>query len=287
MEFYLTFDQLLGRVESRPVYLIVIATVIFSVIAEALLLFRRDGKYPWKDASLSVCMTIGHFVTQAAAQGAVFGIVAAVVYDYRLMTVPLSWAHWPNIVLLFLLVDLVFYIEHRCSHRVNLLWCSHSVHHSGERMLTTTAFRLPWTPILSGIFWFYLVLVWLGFDPVWVYGMSSVNLAYQFFVHTELVPHIRWLEWVLDTPSAHRVHHASNPEYIDKNYGGTLMIWDHLFGTYQPELPDVQIKYGLVHKRSHPDNPFVVAYEGLWDLIKGVFRPGSVRERFARVFGPP
>src|SRR4029077_10970283 len=129
-------------------------------------------------------------------------------------------------------------------------------------------------------------IVWIGYDPVWVYGMVSVSLTYQFFVHTELVPHIAWLEWFVNTPSAHRVHHASNPEYLDKNYGGVLLIWDHLFGSYQSERPDLEIRYGLVHPRSS-DNPFVVAYEDFWQMIKDVFGAGSVGKALARMLGPP
>ena len=112
-------------------------------------------------------------------------------------------------------------------------------------MVVSAAFRLSWTPLLSGVFVFYLPIVWIGYDPVWVFGMASAGLTYQFFVHTELVKRIGWLEWVLNTPSAHRVHHASNPQYIDKNFGGVLMIWDHLFGTYQAERPVIKIRYGL------------------------------------------
>ena len=93
--------------------------------------------------------------------------------------------------------------------------------------MATTAYRLSWTPILLGVFLFYLPIVWIGYDPAWVYGMVSASLTYQFFVHTELVRRIGWLEWLINTPSAHRVHHASNAEYIDKNYGGVLLIWDH------------------------------------------------------------
>ena len=154
-------------------------------------------------------------------------------------------------------------------------------------MVSSAAFRLSWTPILSGVFLFYLPIVWFGFDPVWVFGMASASLTYQFFVHTELVPRIGWLEWVVNTPSAHRVHHASNPEYIDKNFGGVLMVWDHLLGTYQAERRDVAIRYGLSHPRSAPANPFVIAYGGLADLLRGVVRAGSWRERLTLVFGPP
>jgi sterol desaturase/sphingolipid hydroxylase (fatty acid hydroxylase superfamily) len=254
---------------------------------EALVILRRQRVYPWKNAGVSVGMAVGHFITQAATHGLIFGVIAAFVYRIRLTTIPVSFAHWPSLIVLFVLVDLGFYVEHRCSHRIRFLWASHSVHHSSERMLVTTAYRLSWTPILSGVFAFYLPLVWIGYDPAWVYGMVSVSLTYQFFIHTELVPRIGWLERVINTPSAHRVHHASNPEYIDKNFGGVLLIWDHLFGSYQAERPDIAIRYGLAHPRSAPNNPFVIAYEDLWQTLKAALSPGSVRERLARLWGPP
>ena len=283
MEFYLSFNQLVeGNMMAifLPVFLLVI-------VLEGVVIFRQQGTYPWKNASVSVCMTFGHILTQALSRGLIFGIIAAGVYSVRLTTIPVSIGSWWILIPLFLLADLGFYVEHRCSHRVQLLWASHSVHHSSEKMLATTAFRLPWTPVLSGLFLFYLPIVWIGYEPVWVYGMVSANLTYQFFVHTEVVPRIGWLEWFINTPSAHRVHHASNPEYLDKNYGGVLLIWDHLFGSYQPERRDISIRYGLAHPRSSPNNPFVIAYEELWLTLKSVLRTGTTRERFARLFGPP
>jgi sterol desaturase/sphingolipid hydroxylase (fatty acid hydroxylase superfamily) len=104
-------------------------------------------------------MAVGHFITQIATHGVVFGIIAMSVYEIRLTTLPISFRHWPSLIALFLLADLAFYVEHRCSHRIGLLWASHSVHHSSEKMLVTTAFRLSWTPILSGVFLFYLPMV--------------------------------------------------------------------------------------------------------------------------------
>lgn len=194
-------------------------------------------------------MTLGHVFTQAVVRGLIFGIIAAGVYSVRLTTIPVSFDNWWTLVILFVLVYLGFYVEHRCSHRVRLLWASHSVHHSSERMLATTAFRLSWTPILSGVFLFYLPIVWIGFEPVWVYGMVSA--------------------------------------YLDKNYGGVLLIWDHLFGSYQAERYDIPIRYGLAHPRSSPNNPFVIAYEELWLTLKAVLRTGTTHERFARLLGPP
>ena len=95
------------------------------------------------------------------------------------------------------------------------------------------------------------------------------------------------MEWVINTPSAYRVHHASNAEYIDKNYGGVFLIWDHLFASYQAERPGIPIRYGLAHPRSAPSNPFVIAYEDLWLTLQAALRAGSARERLARLWGPP
>jgi sterol desaturase/sphingolipid hydroxylase (fatty acid hydroxylase superfamily) len=286
MEFYLSFEELLGKT-ATPVISIFVPFFLVATVLEALLIMRRQGAYPWKNAGVSVCMAIGHFITQAATHGLIFGIIAVSVYEVRLTTIPISFRHWPSLMVLFLLVDLGFYVEHRCSHRMRFLWASHSVHHSSEKMLVTTAFRLSWTPIISGVFVFYLPIVLIGYDPAWVYGMVSASLTYQFFVHTELVPRIGWLEWFINTPSAHRVHHASNAEYIDRNYGGVLLIWDHLFASYRAEQPDIPIRYGLAHPRSAPNNPLVIAYEELWLTLKALLPAGSVRERLARLWGPP
>jgi sterol desaturase/sphingolipid hydroxylase (fatty acid hydroxylase superfamily) len=286
MEFYMNSGQLAGRM-SNPVSAIFLPIFLIVTVLEAVAIIVRSGSYPWKNAGVSLCMAIGHVVTQAAAHGLILGIIATAVYRIRLTTISVSSNAWFNLVILFLLVDLGFYVEHRCSHRIKLLWASHSVHHSSEKMQVTTAFRLSWTPIVSGVFAFYLPIVWIGYDPVWVYGMVSGSLTYQFFVHTELVPRIGWLEWVINTPSAHRVHHASNREYIDKNFGGVLLVWDHLFGSYQAERDDIAIRYGLAHQRSSPNNPFVIAYEELWQTMKAAWQAGSLPGAALRLWEPP
>src|SRR5215467_2325945 len=286
MESYLSLNDLLQRT-SNPILAIFLPIFLATTGLEAILLLFRRGEYPWKNACVSISMAAGHFITQAAAHGLIFGVIATFVYKVRLTTIPVSFDQWVNLIVLFVLVDFGFYVEHRCSHRIRFLWASHSVHHSSEKMLATTAYRLSWTPILSGVFAFYLPIVWIGYDPVWVYGMVSVSLTYQFFVHTELVPRVGWLEWFVNTPSAHRVHHASNPEYIDKNYGGVLLIWDHLFRSYRAERADIPIRYGLAHPRSSPNNPFVIAYEELWQTLKTAFTAGTARRGLNALWGPP
>jgi sterol desaturase/sphingolipid hydroxylase (fatty acid hydroxylase superfamily) len=286
MEFYLSFNALAGKV-SNPLAVMFFPIFLIVTMFEALIIIWRSGSYPWKNAGVSICMAFGHLITQAAAHGLILGIIATAIYQIRFATIPVSFDTWPGLIVLFLLVDLGFYVEHRCSHRIRLLWASHSVHHSSEKMQVTTAFRLSWTPLLSGVFVFYLPIVWIGYDPVWVFGMVSASLTYQFFVHTELVPRIGWLEWMINTPSAHRVHHASNLEDIDKNFGGVLLIWDHLFGSYQAEREAIPVRYGLAHQRSSPNNPFVIAYEELWQTLKAAWQTGSLRGAVLRLWEPP
>ncbi|HUB96960.1 MAG TPA: sterol desaturase family protein [Stellaceae bacterium] len=286
MEFYLSFGDLLDRLPNK-IAVVFIPVFLFTILGEALVIRARHGSYSWGNTGVSTLIAVGHLVSQAAVHGLIFGVIASAVYAVRLTTIPVSWHDWPALVALFFLADLAFYVEHRCSHRVRLLWASHSVHHSTERMVCSAAFRLAWTPILSGVFLFYLPIVWIGFDPAWVFGMASASLTYQFFVHTELVGRIGWLDWIINTPSAHRVHHASNREYIDKNFGGVLMIWDHLFGTYQAERPDIAIRYGLSHPRSSPANPFVIAYEELWRMVKDIVTAQGWRRRVGLALGPP
>lgn len=273
MEFNLGFAQLssLLSTHASSATSAMLPVIVLAILAEIVVLQVKGRQYPWKNSLVSASIAIGHVIAQALTNGLIIGVIAAAVYHWRLFNFTMSWQSWPLILALFLLADFAFYFEHRCSHRIRFMWASHSVHHSVDRMILTAAFRLAWTPIVSGIFVFYLPLVLLGFPPEWVFGMSSASLTYQIFVHTETVPRIGWLEAVLNTPSAHRVHHASNAEYLDRNFGAVLLVWDHLFGTYQAERAEITTVYGLTHPRKN-NNPFVIAYEEFWDMFKDAFR---------------
>jgi sterol desaturase/sphingolipid hydroxylase (fatty acid hydroxylase superfamily) len=277
VEFNLSFAQIahLFTAHGNAATIAVLPLIVLAILSEIVVLQARGQGYPWKNSLTSASIATGHLIAQALTNGLIIGVFAAAAYRWRLFTVPISWQNWPLILALFLLADLAFYFEHRCSHRIRFMWASHSVHHSVDRMVFTAAFRLAWTPLVSGVFVFYLPLVWLGFPAEWVFGMSSASLTYQIFVHTELVPRIGWLESIFNTPSAHRVHHASNAEYLDKNFGAVLLIWDHIFGTYQPERSDIKTIFGLTHPRSN-NNPFVLAYEEFWDMFKDAFRTKRV-----------
>jgi len=197
----------------------------------------------------------------------------------RLEMTPLAF------VALYLGVDALYYAFHRASHRIRWFWCAHAVHHASEHMNLSTAMRQSALYAFAGHWAFYLPLVWLGFDARWVWLALSLNLAYQFFVHTQMVGRLHpWVEAIFNTPSHHRVHHGRNPAYIDCNYGGTLIAFDRLFGSFVPETEPVD--YGLVHPvRSF--NPVWLTVHDWVALARDVARPGPWFERLKHIWAPP
>lgn len=231
-------------------------------LLEGIYLFRRNDGYDWRESLASVGVALGQQWIGLIVRGV---IVSGLIWlwQFRLWTIPLNHA-W-GIALLFLGVEFCYYWEHRLSHTVNWFWASHSVHHSPNHYNLSMAYRLGWTAGISGAPIFFVPLVLLGFQPMAVLGMLAINLLYQFWLHTELIPKLGPLEWILNTPSHHRVHHACDIQYLDRNYGGILIIFDRLFGSYAEET--TPCTYGLVYPRHHV-NPFKVAFSGWIELYE-------------------
>ncbi|HCS26363.1 MAG TPA: sterol desaturase family protein [Spongiibacteraceae bacterium] len=212
------------------------------------------------------------------------GAALAFAYQFRLTTIEMSLGMWA--VLLFA-QEFFYYWFHRGSHRIRWFWCAHVVHHSSEHMNLSTAMRQSMTYSLnfSQIFWLPLILI--GFPPTAVMVAYSINLAYQYFVHTEAVGKLSPLvEGIFNTPSHHRAHHGRNPIYIDKNYGGILIIWDRLFGTFQPELSEQPVEYGIPRQiRSH--NILTLNLHEWRDMFRDVLRPGPLWLRLQHLWKPP
>lgn len=190
---------------------------------------------------------------------------------------------WWNWLLLMVVIDVAWYCNHRFSHRVRIGWAAHQAHHSSEYFNLGTALRQKWNPWSEAIFWVPLPL--LGFAPWTIYVAFMFNLIYQFFTHTEMIcrlPHA--IEYVFNTPSHHRVHHGSDPEYLDKNYGGILIIWDRMFGTFQQELH--RPNYGLT-KPVGTYNVLKLQYHEYGNIIRDVRAAHGWRDKFGYVFGPP
>ena len=188
----------------------------------------------------------------------------------------------------FVLDDLAFYALHRAGHRVRWFWANHVVHHSSQHYNLTTALRQSWTGTLAGLWIFRAPLVLLGFHPALVAFCAAVNLVYQFWIHTELIDRMPgWFEAVFNTPSHHRVHHGRRPQDLDTNYGGVLIVWDRLFGTFTPEPPGDRVDYGLV-KPIGTFHPVRAAFHGWIELLAELRRPDlTPRQKLGVVLGPP
>lgn len=206
---------------------------------------RRNApqKYEPRDTLTSLALGVGS--TAAGALTAGFVAAAAVwLFEHRIATIGWAWWAW---IACFVLDDFNYYWAHRTGHRVRWFWAAHVNHHSSQHYNLSTALRQTWTGFIALSFVFRIWPAFIGFDPVMIATCGAVNLIYQFWIHTEAIKRFpRWFEAVMNTPSHHRVHHAINPVYLDRNYAGVFIIWDRLLGTFQPERDDQRIQYGIV-----------------------------------------
>jgi sterol desaturase/sphingolipid hydroxylase (fatty acid hydroxylase superfamily) len=208
---------------------------------------RRNApeKYEPRDTLLSLTFGLGSTVVGLLVGAAIYGLMMQV-YTIRPITVPWTWWAW---IACFVLDDLLYYLFHRTAHRVRWFWASHVNHHSSQHYNLSTALRQTWTGWLALSFVFKLPLAALGFHPAMILFCVGLNLIYQFWIHTEAIKRFpRWFEAVMNTPSHHRVHHATNPRYLDANYAGVFIVWDRMFGTFVAETDEEPIRYGIVRQ---------------------------------------
>ncbi|MEP3225893.1 MAG: sterol desaturase family protein [Parasphingorhabdus sp.] len=210
---------------------------------------RRNDRirYETKDAITSLSLGSGSVVAGLLTGGLVFAL-AMWVYGQRLFDFQLSWANalWV-LPMAFILDDFAYYWFHRTAHRVRWFWAAHVIHHSSQHYNLTTALRQTWTGFFALSFLFRMPLFFLGFPPALIFFLAGINLVYQYWIHTEAIDRMpRWFEAVMNTPSHHRVHHATNPRYLDRNYAGVFIVWDKIFGTFEPETEAETIEYGII-----------------------------------------
>lgn len=261
-----------------------VAGFILLVLAEMLVARARDRRrYCPRDTLTSLMLGFGSTVASALTIGAVYGL-AVWVWQFRLATIPWSWWAW---ALCFVLDDFAYYVFHRSAHRVRWFWASHVIHHSSQHYNLSTALRQTWTGFISLAFIFRLPLFLIGFPPAMVFFCAGLNLIYQFWIHTEVIGRMpRWFEAVMNTPSHHRVHHATNARYLDRNYAGVFIVWDRLFGSFEPERDEDRPRYGLV-KNIGSFNILWAAFHEWVGIARDLVRAPGLRARLGYAFGPP
>ncbi|WP_181772681.1 sterol desaturase family protein [Amycolatopsis pittospori] len=263
---------------ATPVFLLFVAIEIL-----ALHVLGHDDNvigYSVKDTRTSMSMGAVAVVINGVFRIFMLFVFAAL---YALAPVKFSPDDWWTWVLMLLGQELVFYAYHRASHRVRIMWAGHQVHHSSEHYNFSTALRQKWTPYFQLPFW--SILAFAGIPPWMILTGLSIDLVYQFFVHTEKIRKLpRWFEYVFNTPSHHRVHHGSDQEYLDANYGGILIIWDRLFDSFVPE--GKRPTYGLT-KNIETHNLLKVGFHEYGSILRDVRAAGSWRDKLGYVFGPP
>ena len=265
------------------VYAIGAPIVLAMIFAELLISNWQNKKYYKKEDTLC---TIGLLTGNIIVAFSIKGLILAFhfyLYQFKVLELvnilPL-WAMW---VLTFIMIDLVFYIYHRMSHRVRFLWAIHLSHHSSEEMNFAVSFRQAWFGPISKIP-FFMVLPLLGFDPTIIAVAGVMSTLWGIVGHTQIVGKLGFVEWVFNTPSHHRVHHGSNKQYIDKNYGNLLIIWDRIFGTFEPE--EEPVRFGLVNN-VNTYNPTKITFMAWASMIDDIKNKNNFGEMLNTFIEPP
>jgi sterol desaturase/sphingolipid hydroxylase (fatty acid hydroxylase superfamily) len=260
---------------SIPVFLLLIgAELLYSRVT-------RQQLYEWRDSLACLAMGLGNVIISAGWKALAWGAVFFWIYQYRLFDIPMTaWWAW---ALILVLEDFCYYWFHRLHHEIRFMWAAHVNHHSSEHLNLAVALRQSWTtPVTGMLFWAPLAL--LGFPPLMILTQQAISLVYQFWIHTQAIKSLGPLEWVMNTPSHHRVHHGSNPQYLDRNYAGIFIVWDRLFGTFEPEVEPV--KYGLT-KNIETFNPVKIAFHEWTAIWRGARAAKGWRAALYQICGRP
>jgi sterol desaturase/sphingolipid hydroxylase (fatty acid hydroxylase superfamily) len=267
----------------NQIYAVAIPIVLGMILLEAIISsWGNKSLYNQGDTLCTLGLLSGNIFMVYAVKGISLGINF---YMYQFRLIDLSeiipvWAMW---VVTFILIDLVFYIYHRMSHRVRFLWAIHMSHHSSEEMNFAVSFRQAWLGPVSKIP-FFMTLPLMGLDPTIIAIAGVVSTLWGIVGHTQIINKLGPIEWIFNTPSHHRVHHGSNEQYIDKNYGNLFIIWDRFFGTFEPEKETV--KYGLVNNVD-TFNPIKITIMGWTSILRDMKNSQTFRQALYLFFGPP
>ena len=267
----------------NEVYAIGAPIILTMILVEVFISnIKNSALYRQGDTLCTTGLLTGNMMMSFLAKG---GILAFhfFLYDFRIINLAGILPLWVMWVLTFIFIDLIFYIYHRLSHRVRFLWAVHMSHHSSEEMNFAVSFRQAWFGPISKVP-FFMIMPIMGFDPTIIAVAGVISTLWGIVGHTQVVGKLGPLEYVFNTPSHHRVHHGSNPQYIDKNYGNLLIIWDKIFGTFEPEKNPVT--FGLVNN-VNTFNPIKITFMGWTAILKDLKNSESYKQSLRIIFGPP
>tara|TARA_E500000081_G_scaffold17273_1_gene20988 strand:- start:11944 stop:12783 length:840 start_codon:yes stop_codon:yes gene_type:complete len=265
------------------IYLVGLPIIFSMMLFEALVSqYQKRGYYQNKDTLCTSGLVAGNIFMSLLIKGATLAL-HIYLYEFRIFDLSNMLPVWAIWVLTFILIDLVFYVYHRCSHRIRFLWAIHMSHHSSEEMNFAVSLRQAWLGPVSKIP-FFMILPLAGLDPTIIAVVGVISTLWGVVGHTQMVGKLGFVEWVFNTPSHHRVHHGANPEYIDKNFGNLLIIWDKLFGTFEPEKASV--KYGLVNNVK-TFSPIKITFMDWQAMFQEIKIQKNIKEKIKIFFGPP
>jgi sterol desaturase/sphingolipid hydroxylase (fatty acid hydroxylase superfamily) len=277
----MSFSEFIKLIEDAAIMQYVAYFFIFNlvlIIFEIALDLLTSKERRWKDSFANITIFILGQLLEKTVFGAI-GIICLMPFHWLSpFEIPINGWTW---VLAFFAADFTYYWMHRTEHEHRILWANHSVHHSSEDYNLTVSMRL--SIIESAIEWIFLIpMILIGFAPFQAVVALIFVAQYQTWVHTERIVKLGWLDEVFNTPSVHRVHHGSNRKYLDKNYGGVLIIWDKIFGTFQRE--EEKVIYGLT-RNIHSNNPITINFIEYKNIWKDVKKCRTWKDRFRIVFG--
>tara|TARA_B000000532_G_scaffold179049_1_gene145483 strand:+ start:2474 stop:3310 length:837 start_codon:yes stop_codon:yes gene_type:complete len=258
---------------------IIVTLIFFETLISNL---KNVSYYKKEDTLCTVGLLSGNILMVFAIKGLTLAL-HFYLYQFRILDLASLIPPWLMWILAFILIDLVFYIYHRISHRSRFLWAIHMSHHSSQEMNFAVSFRQAWLGPISKIP-FFITLPLIGLDPTIIAVAGVISTLWGVFGHTKAIGKLGPIEWIFNTPSHHRVHHGANKQYIDKNYGNLLIIWDRFFGTFEPEKASV--KYGLV-KNVNTFNPVKITLMEWKSIFADIRKASNFKESFKIFFGPP
>jgi sterol desaturase/sphingolipid hydroxylase (fatty acid hydroxylase superfamily) len=282
MDFFTTIleDQFNQFASTFDILEILGLAFLFAVVSETVWDYITGERKKLGETLANFCIGLVGSLLERTAYGLILIVALAFATPFALWEIPHTWWSW---ILSVIIADLTYYWMHRFEHEIRFLWAHHSVHHSSSEFNFTTALRLAWTEALFE--WiFFIPMILMGFSLVQTIIALLIVVGYQSWIHTEKIGKLGWMDGVFNTPSVHRVHHGSNRRYLDKNYGGILIIWDRIFGTYEPETE--KVVYGLT-KAIGTVNPIKVSFYEYTEIYKDLKKAKSFKEVYGYLFKRP